>query len=349
MRGIAVMGVVAFHSHGLFADMPWRIASVFGIGANGVQLFFVVSGLTMMLSWHARRDGAAPFYIRRLFRIAPMFWAAIILFGGLHALGWWRSGGGPIDILLTVLFVHAWSIEAINLVVPGGWTIGVEMTFYALFPLIAGLVTSRARAVAFLGLACAAAIAGNTILPHFVQTEVPQDLIFFIYYWFPHALPAFACGCLVYYLLPIAPRDSRMASGLLIAVAAIVVASAWGGLRWFSDWDHPLSRALVIPIASVMLALALAFVPARLLVNRWTCHVGKVSFSVYLLHFLICEPLVVVFAPVLVGRFWSVPAFLVSFAAVMGVTVWLAGLTYRTIEKPCIDMGNRLIKRWYPA
>ena len=38
------------------------------------------------MSWHARSDGTYPFYIRRLFRIAPMFWLAIPFY---IMIQWW--------------------------------------------------------------------------------------------------------------------------------------------------------------------------------------------------------------------------------------------------------------------
>ena len=40
-------------------------------------MFFVVSALTLMASSHQRGDGAAAFFIRRIFRIVPMFWLSI--------------------------------------------------------------------------------------------------------------------------------------------------------------------------------------------------------------------------------------------------------------------------------
>jgi len=72
--------VIAVHSSQYFSDLPLGVSFVADQGARGVQLFFVVSALTLSMSWYDRHDGVAAFFIRRLFRIAPMFWLAVIFF-----------------------------------------------------------------------------------------------------------------------------------------------------------------------------------------------------------------------------------------------------------------------------
>ena len=58
----------------------------FLLGAAGVDLFFVISGFVMVYSSESlfgRRDGPRKFFLRRLARIAPLYWAvtlAIILY-----------------------------------------------------------------------------------------------------------------------------------------------------------------------------------------------------------------------------------------------------------------------------
>ena len=53
-------------------------------------------------------------------------------------------------MILTALFLHGWHPETINSVVPGGWSIAAETSFYLLLPLLFRLVTTRTRALAFL-------------------------------------------------------------------------------------------------------------------------------------------------------------------------------------------------------
>jgi peptidoglycan/LPS O-acetylase OafA/YrhL len=349
LRGIAVTGVIVSHVKTQFPDMHWRILKVMELGAHGVQLFFVASALTLMLSWNARQDGAAPFYLRRLFRIAPMFWLATALYGSLNAAGLWPDGGSDLTgIVTTLLFIHGWTPETINLVVPGGWTIGVEMTFYAAFPLIATTITTLPRAILFLAAACGLAAIANSAAQHLMTATPPQALAFFVYYWFPNALPVFACGCLAYHLRRWAPVDRGAAVPLLGITVLLLLYCAWWPLPWFPTLGGLMSRSLLTGFVSVVLALSLAGPRMPWLVNRGTCFVGKVSFSAYLLHFLIVLPLTDYLGPIHASRTMSVVLFAASLTAVMGVTVWLSSLTYRFIERPCIQAGNRLIRGVVP-
>jgi peptidoglycan/LPS O-acetylase OafA/YrhL len=80
--------VIAVHSSQYFDDLPIGVRALADQGARGVQLFFVASAMTLCMSWHSRNDGALPFYIRRFFRIAPMYYLSIPLF-------LWDRGFGP--------------------------------------------------------------------------------------------------------------------------------------------------------------------------------------------------------------------------------------------------------------
>src|SRR3954447_5271927 len=92
LRGIAIVMVVAFHVTVMFRPAPW-LASLAQLGNSGVQLFFLISAITMCFMWHQREgepDARMRFYIRRFFRIAPLFWAAICFY-----LWWSAFKAGP--------------------------------------------------------------------------------------------------------------------------------------------------------------------------------------------------------------------------------------------------------------
>src|SRR5882762_388467 len=74
LRAVAALGVVSFHAaHLLFArnglELRWT-----GLGAAGVDLFFVVSGFIM---WVTALDRGMPirrFAAKRIQRIVPLYW-----------------------------------------------------------------------------------------------------------------------------------------------------------------------------------------------------------------------------------------------------------------------------------
>ena len=87
LRGYAILMVIEVHTSQLFSDLPGPLATILNQGARGVQLFFVTSAFTLSMSWVARNETTADFFTRRLFRIAPMFWIAIIFYLWLNGTG----------------------------------------------------------------------------------------------------------------------------------------------------------------------------------------------------------------------------------------------------------------------
>ena len=148
LRGYAILGVIGVHASQLFPSLERPLRVVADQGARGVQLFFTVSALTLMMSWQNRADGVLPFWTRRVFRVGPMFWLALayylILVGwfNVHLHYWAPAELSWRNVLATAALLHGLHPDTIDSVVPGGWSIADEMEFYALFPLLAATIRS---------------------------------------------------------------------------------------------------------------------------------------------------------------------------------------------------------------
>ena len=103
------------------------------------------------------------FFVRRFFRIAPAFYLAILFYICLGnrtvLLGakWHRHW----QVLLTIAFLHGWYVESINAVVPGGWSIAVEVMFHHTAVLYLMLGPSTAPHLFFIGFNCFGCIIAN--------------------------------------------------------------------------------------------------------------------------------------------------------------------------------------------
>ena len=346
LRGWAITGVIVYHVGQVFPGPIWPLTDVARLGVEGVQLFFVVSAMTLMMSWHARDDGAVPFWLRRLFRIAPMFWIAIVFFVMLNEMnpaGW---DIGPFDVLLAFLFLHGWSFPAMNHVVPFGWTVGAEMMFYAVFPLLARFITTLSRAILFVAAAWLISAEANSLFTEAAITWPGDDLRGYLTWWPFNALPGFATGCLVYHLLPLAPRSWAMAFCLRAAAACLMLFCIVHPMYQYSNWFHPLARPVIVAPSCALFILSLANRPAPLFVNGVTRFAGRVSYSAYLLHVLAVDQVVAY-------RHWihqiplaSAVVFALACLAAMAVTFAASSVAYRRIERPAIELGTRLIRRW---
>lgn len=94
LRGWAILGVVLTHCN--YQQLPSIGVNIMKSGGNGVQLFFVVSACTLWLSLTARKSEKgfiSNFFIRRIFRIAPLYYLAIIYYLFQDGLGSNGIGG----------------------------------------------------------------------------------------------------------------------------------------------------------------------------------------------------------------------------------------------------------------
>lgn len=92
LRGLAIFAVLIVHANQAVDGLPRWMNAILSQGARGVQLFFIVSAFTLFLSLSSRKSSEAKpilnFFLRRFFRIAPLFYSAVlsyIVFGGFSA------------------------------------------------------------------------------------------------------------------------------------------------------------------------------------------------------------------------------------------------------------------------
>ncbi len=354
LRGYAILAVMAVHASQAAPDLLGVGRLLVDQGARGVQLFFVASALTLVLSWNSRNDGVIPFYLRRLFRIAPMFWLGILFFLWLDGFGpryFAPNGINGVSVLLTALFLHGWLPETITSVVPGGWSIAVEMTFYLMFPLFMLLVRGwRSAFVFFLSSVFISKLVFDYFWNHraVYWPDVSDALVStFLNLWFPTQLPVFAVGFLLFFFI----RDCKgfiskpWLNALLFASVLSMVALA---LKPELAGKFRLNTYTAYGVCFGVFAFCLADGAAKWLVNAPVRYLGKISFSAYLWHFAVLGTVGKLAAiginPLsLMAATRGTLFFFEFFAYVVLVTGILSALTYKFVERPMIKVGNKII------
>ena len=339
IRGYAILLVIAVHSSQYFSDLPDAVRTLVNQGARGVQLFFVASAMTLCMSWQARHDGSVPFYIRRFFRIAPMYYLSIPFFLWVRGFGpsiYAPDGIGWRHIAMAATFTHGFMPDTITSVVPGSWSIADEMMFYAIFPMLM-LGFARVRfATAALAVIAATWVclriqqSTSTYAAHIIDPSWRQATGTFFYLWFVPQLPCFLFGMLAFKWMAEGRTVRWPRAIVLISLLAMVLVAFFPDLPFIRRLDMPKQYGIIFAV----FALGLAYWQPLLLVNPLIGWIGKVSFSAYLVHLWVIST-------------FAIPhsTYAEAFLALTAITIAISSFTYFAVEEPCNRLGRYLAKR----
>ncbi|QKZ13029.1 acyltransferase family protein [Spirosoma sp. KUDC1026] len=351
LRGLAILSVIWFHCHLYhFSDTTfYSLMDTLGSpAAMGVQLFYVLSAFTLFLSQQKRNTGetgATSFFRRRYVRIAPLYYVAIIYY--ICQLAYTQHLSvttfverNTTNILANVFLIHGLNSVWINSIIPGGWSVGVEVLFYALVPYLFTRITSLNRAVLFTSCAL---LFGFCLTALLINISIPGLQANYLYYYLPFQLPVFGCGIIAYFLIVRNDYRIKPYTGIIaLSVLAFVVVSKQLGHHIGLELPHTLH--FYGSIGFILLLVGLAKRPVWLLVNRATEYVGKVSYSAYLTHFGVLfwmnQVMPREFIPV-ENLTTNVINFHLKFLLIVLVTVCVSTITYQLIEKPALQLGKR--------
>ena len=338
LRGLAALGVVLAHFLGV-ATAHFGVPSLFepfAVGSYGVTLFFVISGfsLSMTMPRHERTGHAlTSFYLHRLFRIAPLFYV-VLAFWCVH--DYLRRGVAlPIDdLLLSATFLFPLVPGKEGSLVHAGWTVGVEISFYLIFPLLYWCLP-RLRAKLLLLLIAA------TIVPlvgHIAWLQGgPRDANF-VGRIVILSVPVFLAGMIAFDLWHRARCWPWWLGFLFFGVAAVIFRCC-GSLRL----APPPANNLFVGMGFAIVLLGAAILPLRLLVNRVWSFYGEISYSVYLWHLPVMFLLVPAYRELHALFGPGELLFCVAFALTMVILTGVSWLSCRYIELPGITLGKHVL------
>jgi peptidoglycan/LPS O-acetylase OafA/YrhL len=348
LRGVAAMAVVFWHASNFFnPPLPhwWTffLQSPLGIAVSGpdaVYVFFVMSGFVLFLPY-IRTEGPDPytkFLVKRICRIYLPYLAALALAIGadlafyrpLHGMfpRWvnWNRPFPMIDVWNHLLFIRTDDLVEFN---PAFWTLVYEMRLSILFPAIAWLAK---RLSLGLGVVVSLLICGTGfwLSDHFAGGSWKT---------FGYA-GLFLIGALIArHLRQIRTfMEARGAFGkTMVLLLAVFLFKATHLLptRFYTYWAliplHGSGAALVVVLALTTIHFK------RLLHSSPLQWLGKVSYSLYLIHGIVLYSLVS-----LLWLHTSHPVLLV--AAGIAIAVALSEPMNRWIERPAILLGRRLTR-----
>lgn len=361
LRIVAAVWVVLFHFRPLLWEASPRLeddlAPLLDSGAQGVDLFFILSGFVLTWnyldrmgpSWSTR--ATIHFLWLRLSRVWPVYLVTMHL-AALWIIVTLHVGNVPspdaekltaISYLRQLLMIQLWFEPFFDGTSWDGpaWSISAEWLAYLLFGVLIMMIfriarVSRTRTL--LMLAVFAALPPTLLL-------LGSGVLYTPWSWLPRIVAQFTAGALACAAVRrLRPSDGgRRAAGYL---SLLLVAALVAGLYYYDA--HPLSgmvdsggvmAVLFLPLV-VALSVGTGTLPA-LLSTRPFIYGGQISFSLYMIH-----------EPVHTMWNWAVQQYTIVMpkstakmvvVALMAVAIGLAMLLYHLVEEPARRWMRRMV------
>lgn len=309
------------------ADLNYEGRLLLPGGFLGVDIFFVISGFLMARIWQGGIS-ISDFAKRRLRRILPMLFI-VILICVPFAL-WLMERSARIDfganaaastLLVPNIF---YGLQDSYWAAPGKlrpllhlWTIGVEIQFYLLCPLIFLALKRSAKPIFGLSLISLLSFAAAFIL----SRSHPE----FAFYNLPTRLWEFSLGALVFY----APK-SKLNPMIYATLGGVLILGSF--LIITERIVHPAGLTLLPVIGTCLILYAGHEKTGGILTVPILRRIGLISFSAYLIH----QPFFV-FTRIATEN-TDLPA-LIAIGLIV-LTLILSEITYRLIETPLRKAGT---------
>lgn len=340
LRGIAAAAIVIFHVLGIHGlKVPNQLSFINGYFGLGVPLFFVISAFSLFLSTTSRVGGdgwLSAYAIRRFMRIAPLFYS-IAIFYVIYIPIQFGSYISPTSFLGTISFLFNLMPGQHESMIWAGWTIGVEMLFYAMVPYLLIFTKNFYTSIALL---IGAVITSSVFFKFYQSGGYPPG---YAYMSFMGSLGVFFYGIFGYFLYSNL-KDNKLSVPIgysLLAAAIISMILLLLKEQALISYVGNRSNLWGFPFALLVVSQCLA--PITVITNSLFSYMGKLSFSLYLCH----PPLVYALKPVYlyIYRIQSDGfAFAISASLTLAILIPLARLVNILIEEPGIRLGEKIIR-----
>ena len=337
LRALAALGVIWIHTWRTFGNPGLLLFSVdmyklMAIAGNGVDFFFVISGFCMyLITKNTLLDTKSymHFLYKRFLRIAPAFYASVLVYGLLvklndHHFSFWYN------IFFHALFLN--NVVTGNTISGPFWSIGTEWHFYMVLPLLVYLS---------------------------VKATLPKMLLLFSFFsivlfcfvnkgylnygWWEFQImvrfPEFAAGILAAFYYLKEKRLPRFFSGIAGLITGLVIMYAGRGMKFTPVLSAAGSRAFLLKsLADVVMTAGFALVLfhvvtvhsffSKWLSRKWINYLGRISYSIYLWHSLS----IIILSPLLHQLNFGSLNVVIAFILILSLTVVISHFSYQWLE-----------------
>jgi exopolysaccharide production protein ExoZ len=326
LRGVAIVMVFMIHcgSPALYSLGYYGKLFVYH-GRYGVAVFFVVSAYTLSRSMERAFDGEAvswtAYFTRRFFRIAPLYWVIL-------AFVIWNNGAPYEKVLPSALahfsFANIFLPQYGNDLIQVEWSIVVEFGFYLLLPVFIFACRRRWGIVALAALFVACYRWQDGILQWLGEPYWSNRNFTLLFH-----LQPFLIGIFTF----LAVKEKLVDFRVKLPLAAVCFYGLYLTLRYGEGaWSEAFISACT---AWAIISCESDGVARQPLSWRPLTLVGTISYSIYLIHFIVIKRLAL---PFQLGPNQIVLVQLVT-------TIGISSVTFLAIEQPGRRVGAWLVAR----
>ncbi|MGQ9427665.1 acyltransferase family protein [Gilvimarinus sp. F26214L] len=352
LRGMAVIAVILFHSSILGPNQAESSISklllvLLDLGWAGVDLFFVLSGFLItriVLAARTRKGWLKSFFIKRVFRILPMYFLFVTL---LLLLSYTIFKHRADFVFIREQQAYFWFmlqnfLPLMNMNWPPSlfhsghlWTLAVEWQFYMIWPFLAGWLSHRALTISCI-VVIIVALASRLVLSGL------EAHIAFIYTLTFSRMDSLAIGALVALALQSSIDNTtlRKLSNVLVFTGVgffLVTMYLYGRISYHLPIMYTIGYTLLAAFFAGLLLKVIVANEKGMLRSMFSSQcltaVGKYSYAMYIIHL----PLMSSFGNFLmrfIGKEFY--AQLIYLPVLFIATLSIAWLTWRTIEAPAL-------------
>ena len=359
LRGIAILLVLIFHLLWSNSETGSRVMNVVvalrGSGWVGVDLFYALSGFLItgiLADTMGARHYFRNFYMRRVLRIMPLYYGAVLVLFLFVEFGLQQAAGRPFALLLaylnnTPLWWHTTSGPALIDLTNHLWSLAVEEQFYLMWPFVMFALRGRRRQMwAAAALAAMAPAVRAIMIAHGASIDA-------LYKMTVCRADSLLAGAWVALAIRGSMRERVLRWAPLVFWLGLAGCLAIGIRAGNFDYEvNPAVRSAGFSLVALVSAAAVAVAlragwAARAISANWLRFLGRYSYGIYVFHIPVDACVVGLLMPAVRMHVGSKAALhLVQLVFVVGLTIPLAMASYKYYEAPFLRLKRYFAERW---
>jgi peptidoglycan/LPS O-acetylase OafA/YrhL len=356
---------VLFHLQafaGMYLDQLPLARALVAAGWTGVELFFVLSGFVLTLGY-LDRVGQRPtptvvgrFLVNRFARVWPAWAVVTVVMGGwlwlLRTRGWDADvvTAHPVTDVPTLVrqltMTQMWDRHELlgaSYVLPG-WSISAEWAAYLAFPLLVVLIRPLRRLPAVVLMVLAVGVMAPLVVDAFVVGALDHEQSWVL---------RITCGFVAGMLTALAVRrvrdtpraDAVGLAGAWTCLGLVAAGACWSW--WMRGQDPGQDHSGVVVVVFPLLVAALSLTrrgPARWLSSEPLVYAGRLSYCLYLVHFVVIDVVVTLWWRTPADRWVVTPGLALALPGMVLLSLLASAALHHGVEEPARKVLASLVR-----